>query len=525
MKRILFSLLLAVAGLSSASAQQYALIKNYNLKSVGNTITDDVAIPADQIAKITYDRETNGTTLLSDSMAADPKLTIFTAALKLTGLADTLRNFIYADYKQAENPRFYYTVNSWREVAWYREHRFRSYTVFAETDEVFSSYNINSLADLQAYAKQVYDAVYPEDAAVTDPTDRRNSLNRFVAYHVLPEGLSYYYLTVYDGKELEKCVDRDLTDIAAWYATLMPHAALKCSYPKMPEGSADEGLYLNRRGLKDGPDRYGQLVRGVKILNDETAGGFDHECLNGCYFHIDRMLTYDEQTRDNVLGGELWRVDLKTLSPDIMNDADELRGNYLVDDARRLPDGSIINGLDDSYTPKNGRNYIYQWDALENFKVNADNNCPGLIARRAHANFWSWQGDEVILLGIADFTVKLPPLPAGEWEIRMSQVILSEPTPIKAYLNDQLVLDPTNSTPTVLRGPKACRHFSPSGTTYRFSDNDCLLRYVLGRIQSDGKSDNYLRIYSTSQENYQTTLDYLEFVPKTIVDNTEIPEE
>lgn len=517
MKKLLLSLFLATVSLSPAFAQQFALIRNTTFKNVGSTTTDFVAIPVNQIDKITYERGGEDR-LLPDQLATDPKTTIFSAALQLTGLADTLRNHIYADYKQYG--RYYYQADFWLEVAWYNERRYRTYTVFAETDEVLASQGITSLEQLRAYAKTVYDAVYPEDAAITDPTDRRNSLNRFVAYHVLPQGLSYYYLTIYDGKELEKCVDRDLTDIAAWYATLMPHAAMKCSYPKMPEGAADEGLYLNRRGLKDCPDRYGQLVRGAKILGDEATGGFDHLCLNGCYFHIDRILTYDAQTRDNVLGGELWRVDFKTLSPDIMNNADELRGNYLADDP--------YNRADDSYTPKNGRNYIYQWDALENFKANEDNRSLVLIARRAHSNFWSWQGDEVILFGQADFTVKLPPLPAGEWEIRMSHVVLSDPTPpIKAYLNDQLVLDVANEQPKTLKGPKACCHFNSYGTTYRFSENDAFQRYVLGRIQSDGKSDNYLRIYATptSQIYYQTQLDYLEFVPKAIVDNTEIPEE
>ena len=512
MKKTLFSLFLATVSLSPVFAQQFALIQNTTLKSIGSTTTDFVAIPVDQIDKITYER--GGDDLLPDQLATDPKTTIFSAALQLTGLADTLRNCIYADYEQPENLKYYYVADLWHEVAWHNERRFRTFTVFAETDEVLASQGITSLEQLRAYAKTVYDAVYPEDAAITDPTDRRNSLNRFVAYHVLPQGLSYYYLTVYDGKELEKCVDRNLTDIAAWYATLMPHAAMKCSYPKMPEESADEGLYLNRRGLKDGPDRYGQQVRGTKILSDEATGGFDHPCLNGCYFHIDRILTYDAQTRDNVLGGELWRVDFKTLSPDIMNNADELRGYYLVDDNSGHPD--------DSYIPKNGRNYIYDWDALENFKANEDNESPGLIARRAHANFWSWQGDEVLLLGKADFTVKLPPLPAGEWEIRMSQLVLSEPTPIKAYLNDQLVLDVANELPKTLKGPKACCHFNSYGA-YRFSDNDHFQRYVIGRLQSDGKSDNYLRIYATPQ--YEAQLDYLEFVPKAIVDNTEIPEE
>lgn len=37
-----------------------------------------------------------------------------------------------------------------------------------------------------AYAKKVYDKEYPEDSHITDFKDRKNSLNRFISYHILP---------------------------------------------------------------------------------------------------------------------------------------------------------------------------------------------------------------------------------------------------------------------------------------------------------------------------------------------------
>ena len=49
------------------------------------------------------------------------------------------------------------------------------------------------------------------------------------------------------------------------------------------------------------------------------------------------------------------------------------------------------------------------------------------------------------------------------------------------------------------------------------------VRYPLGRITTDGKSDNYLRIECLSDgekgDRHNLDLDYFEFVPKPIYDN------
>lgn len=616
MKKILISIF-AAACMMPTTAQRYVLVN------------DEAPIPASEVQRITYGVDPQfESKLLPGRLASDPKTTLFSQALQLTGLADSLRAYWYPEYEAPSHDFYQYRSHVWAEVARYDERRYKQFTVFAETDDVFAAEGITNIEQLKAYAKQVYDAVYPEDASVTDPTNRRNSLNRFVAYHVLPEGLSYYYLTIYDGPQavgLSLCVDRNLTDIAAWYETLMPHASLKCSYP---DAGDETGLYLNRRGLKNGPDRYGKQIRGAMIVADGEKG-FDHEGFNGFYYHIDRILTYDQNTRDNVLGDELWRVDFKTLSPDFMNDAPELRGNYLVDDDQQYPDRS--------WNPVNGRNIIYDWNSMTN--ITGDSSLYGkLVHRRAHCNFWSWQGDEVNLFGDFDMTIKLPPLPAGEWEIRLGHCPLETRPLVKVFLNgkeaidtldmrldfydanllfkdqriqsyildymaknvfvvtrrddstfpflvtdlktgEQMITDvdpysyngplksvdyrtggvrnfrgydPTTmenldwsqrateyreqatkdyiaTLPKVMKAPKAIRHFSSYGRVYSFFEEVAGTRVVLGRIVSDGKSDNYLRLQYCQKPKLtnsdEAMFDYFEFVPAAIADNTEIPEE
>ena len=609
MKKVILPFV-AAALLQTAHAQRFVIVN------------DETPIPAADIEKITYEVDDQfEASLLSARLAADPKTKLFSEALQLTGLADTLKTY-WIDYYH-EPTKYYYKKHTWNEVAWFNTERPRMFTVFAETDDVLAAQGINSLDNLKAYAKGVYDAVYPEDAGVSDPTDRRNSLNRFVAYHVLRHGSSYYYLTPYDGQEIVHNFDRNLADIAAWYATLMTGAAIKCSYP---DAGSESGLYLNRRGLKDGSDKYGKLIRGAKIVADGSDGDdpFTHTAFNGYYYYIDRLLTYDKQTRDDVLGGERWRTDVKTLSPDIMNAV--RRGNYMVDDVASIPD--------DSSEPKNGKNIVFAWDGMENI-TNALGGV-GMVYRRPHFSFWNYEGDEMNVFGMFDITIKLPPLPAGEWEVRFGHCAFETCPAVRVWLNGTVSIDSLllkhyyydeNDTwltcqirsdiinymaetmlvpvyndegiivgiddkltgevltldspitkerpswweeynriletadasrpsgalsgkdssgemvnwserveeyreqavksyiatqPKMLRGPKEYGIFS--NTLTPFSEVDPrLVRVVLGRLQSDGKSENTLRMKALDNgrqgNNWETVLDYLEFCPAAISDN------
>jgi hypothetical protein len=610
MKKLLCAIAV-VALCVPAAAQQYIIVD------------DELPILASDVDQITYEQDSQFEAhLLPGLLAADPKTKLFSDALQLTGLDETLSNYIYADY-QAPSRYYYYKAHIRNEVAIYNAQRFKNFTMFVETDDALAAHGITTLDQLKAYAKQVYDEAFPEDASVTDPKDRRNSLNRFVSYHILPHGSTYWFLTFYDGKMTEKFVDTDMTDINTWYATLMPHASLKCSYPMGNE----RGIFLNRSGLKDGPDKYGKQVRGAKVLpaNTDPDDPFTQQAFNGYYYYIDDILTYDTSTQEQ-LGGELWRVDFKTLSPDIMNNAVELRGNYLVDDGIGVAD---LSG-------KNGRNYTYKWDCMEN--ITGEDIRVQLVARRAHAEFWCWQGDEVDLFGNGgSVNIKLPPLPAGEWEIRMGTNALETRPSMRVYLNGQVTIDSLGMThnyygaeipfneisikneildymvqhffqvtpqndgwflvtdlttgeqillpqdpfnlyestvaserryrgflaserdiysfvgtdpatgeylnwndrasnyreqakndvlamlPKVMKGPRECLYFTSSGNAQSFYDDysGTIVRYPLGRIQTDGKSDNYLKLEYLPVgpgSNNELMLDYFEFVPKSLWD-------
>jgi hypothetical protein len=80
-----------------------------------------------------------------------------------------------------------------------------------------------------------------------------------------------------------------------------------------------------------------------------------------------------------------------------------------------------------------------------------------------------------------------------------------------------------------MNGPKDCgvkRDFEFGFIP--FSEMNHTARFVLGRIQSNGKDDNYLRIKTRNDDQNvvkEFMFDYLELCPAAICDNQEIPEE
>ena len=571
------------------------------------------------VCSITGTAQTLDGTLLPDVLAADAKTKLFCEALQLTGLDETLRNYIYADY-QAPGEKYYpypERINDEYNPSpcyWYNTNRYKKFTMFVETDDVLTAQGITNIDQLKAYAKRVYDGVYPDDASVIDPKDPRNSLYRFVAYHILPFGCSYWYLTYYDGKNTDKCIVTNVTDIAVWYGTLMSNASLKCSYPM----GSEKGVFVNRRGLKDGPDKDGKQVRGAKVVPGDSndSDPFTHIAYNGYYFYIDDILAYDKITQKDVLGSEQWRVDFKALSPDIMNNSEELRGNWYEWNSQDV---------------KDGRNFAYDWNSLEN--ITAENMNGIFTARRAVSLYDLYLCDEVGVFGDGgSITIKLPPLPPGEWEVRMGTTSQNMRPKLRVYLNDQVTIESLDLTlnyygtdmdfsklpgeikygildymaknvfvvtqqdeglflvtdvktgeqilltrdpygyyewsdgtyiyrgffqsdrisgfvgtdpltgaeldwnerakiyrgqvtndyistlPKVMRAPEECRYnVGGTGMWSSISTVEINVRYPLGQIKTDGKTDNYVKLEYLSDEsqgnNYELAIDYFEFVP------------
>lgn len=396
-------------------------------------------------------------THLANLIAKNPDVSIYYAALKATHMDDSIKHYVDVTYTWASdvhridsctwtNPWLCIPVakdlngagGEYDNVA-YPEKRYYNYTALLVPDAVLKEkYAINTLDDLRKKAHELYDPMYPEYRDITDETDRRNALNRFISYHLLPIYGDYYTLTAMDNGDLQYNFNRTKADICDWYETLMPYSTIKFSFPS----GSQAGLYVNRRGVQNREDDRGVFVRGAKVNTPREMSDVPHTCLNGIFHYIDDIAAYGETTQTVVFYDRV-RVDATTLSPDFMT---------------RLTDGEVPRG----HTWGNGKKYGNGYNTSDpsnnqsrsvgfkpgfarNFKYKENTH---VHVRNRALYFWSYEGDEVILKGNYDATIKLPSLPEGMYELRLATCVGFDTRGIvQMYINDVPMGDPVDFRP------------------------------------------------------------------------------
>lgn len=316
---------------------------------------------------------------LPDLLAKDSTISLFYEALLLTGLNDSLLEYIDESYFCSEdsvNQDMTISTGGSQYTMRYVGTRMKRYTAFVEKDELYAENNIHNIEDLIAFAKANYDAMYPEDAGLYDDDykHRKNPLNRFVAYHLLPYYGAYNDWTVY-GDVKSVCAKTNLIDCTDWYTTLMPGTIMKMSTPS-------EGLFINRKGVGSNA-----VVRGVKVYAPSETGDVDQQATNGIYHYIDKILLYDKTTRDVVFNDRI-RINAVTLSPEFMNCG--ARGN-----TQRATGFKVVDG----------------WDF--------HGKTPSLTLRKRDVWMVTY-ADCVDMVGQFDVTFKLPPVPENTYEVRFA---------------------------------------------------------------------------------------------------------
>ena len=386
---------------------------------------------------------------LANVIARDPKVSLYYAALKATHIEDSLKHYMDLSYTWASDKDRIDSC-SWTNdkllvgTAWkasnnngrggfdeydnvaYPEKRYFNYTAFLCPDSILKAdYEIETLDDLRALARKLYEPIYPEDANVIDETDRRNYLNRFISYHILDRYGDYYGLTFYDGQsETSVRFDRIHYDVCDWYSTLMPYSLMKCSYPD----GRTVGLYINRRGVRHSIDE-----RGARVERTERYGVLQTG-LNGIYQYIDRIVAYDETTQKMICNDRI-RMDCTTLSPDFMT---------------KLSDGEVARGhiggngdkymtLDNYTTAKynDNRSVAFKPGYVRNFEYGDDTY---MHVRSRSMWYQSYEADEVLLRRRCDVKIKLPAVPAGKYELRLGTALgYSYRGVMNFYIDGQLV--------------------------------------------------------------------------------------
>ena len=452
---------------------------------------------------------------LPDLIAEDTILTLFSQALKLTNMCDSLTKFIDLTYYCSEDsvkdgiPMRYGGAD---RTAYFREKRKFLYTAFVEPDEVYHKKGIHTLDDLIAYAKSVYDASFPNDAGLYDDdyTNRKNPLNRFVSYHLM-DRIGYHGDWAPSGEILTNCCRTDVADAEDFWQTMCPGAMIRFC-------RADGNLYANRKGHKK---RVINGCKGVKVFDGEETrklfGNKKQSALNGVYHYLDDILVYDTKVRDEVLNCRM-RIDATTLSPDFMNQ--DARGHY---------------GVETFIGMKNG--YISGWKTSKETFVGVHNDDP----------WWSsYLGNAICIKGQYDVQIKLPTPPPGLYEIRLGYVCGEERGVVQVYLNNEPCGIPVDLTigawfPEVgyeadtddeahnAANDKAMRnrgymkamdsYGKPGATNFRV-DSPEHMRRILTTAQFKEGEEYWLRFRRVSEDdpnaNKEWSFDYLELCPKSI---------
>lgn len=494
--------------------------------------------------------------------SSDSTCLLYSEAFQLTHIADSLQKSEDETYGWAtdkdridsctwtNDKLCIHTAVEYDNVA-YPEKRYYNYTVFMCQDSILKEkYGIVKLlgkddpTSLEYKAHELYDPMYPEDADVDDYTDRRNALNRFISYHVLNRYGSYYTLTCNDNERLPNNFNRRRYDICDYYETLMPHSLMKFSFPS----GSQVGLYINRRGVQSRSDDFGIYERGAKVLKQTDYPDVTFTATNGIYHYIDDIVAYDRKTQEVVLN-ECIRTDCSTLSPDFMTlltDGQMARG-HASSDGKNYQAGGQGRSAANNKTRAIG----FKTGYIRNFKYGNETH---LHVRGRVLNYWSYQGDEVTIKGRFDLTVKLPPVPAGTYEVRMMTCVQFESRGIIQYYidgkpqgipfdmrpggvdlfgfktdadlgDDDAIAAFDKSIHNIgwMRGPGCYAtgdrsSYDASATTMRNLPNT--IRKVVGQFYTDGKSDHYLRIQQKMEsENNELNFDFIELCPSSVYNN------
>lgn len=312
---------------------------------------------------------------LVDAIAQDSTFKLFYRALIQTGLADSLvkdrdRNYdpTPLEYLIDKNAPHEYDI----DVPLFRKF---GYTALMESDATLKANGITDLISMKAYA----DAnVYGADPSITDPRNRNNSLNQFIAYHLINKQLSYTsFIDKYDSH-----IMLQTKDMYEYIETMMPNTLMEIKKSRA----------LAETNLINYSSETGNVIRIVKT-------NYDKDATNGVYHEIDKMLVYN-QAVNNEFSTKRLRFDPASFFPEFTNN--NIRGL-----AMHL-NGYMKNTL--FYFP---RGFLDRVVSSEQTKLSYLSYTDG---------YRDYEGDEIYMEAnsgnLYDFSITLPPVPAGTYELR-----------------------------------------------------------------------------------------------------------
>lgn len=485
--------------------------------------------------------------------------TLFSQALAVTGLADSLTAESRTDFDRVDNTRNFFVP----EVCE------MGYTIFAETDATLAAHGITNLDQLKAYADSVYgncavqgsgwyDYARNNHIDISTGTDFKNpwnTLSMFVRYHILEYKIPYGNL-VNARNEVSKVT------LVEYYETMLPYTLLKVT---RNSGRLMLNRWVANSSLTDMVAELGSAsMHEVKFPGIELQGIRGQiQAKNGYIHPVNGMLAYEERVPRHVLNERI-RIDDTAIFGEMMSNS--FRGiTYTkvkaLNGGKQGTDGRHANCDYMRFPPRYFKNMaIYNGEdtRLYYFPGRDDTWSSG----------WSnYQEDEFNCMGNYDFAMRLPPVPDGTYELRLGYTAENERGMLQFYLGSSseltsmkaldIPLDmriiPTNDqvhlTPDVytgwcdwtklddkgiesdvnmrnlgyMRGPLFYTLGINTGNYARNNPKD--LRRIIAK-QEFKQGEYWLRFKSViDNPQGEFHLDYIEFCPENVYNNTQYVED
>ncbi|MDR1121445.1 MAG: fasciclin domain-containing protein [Dysgonamonadaceae bacterium] len=440
-------------------------------------------------------------------LEADERFSWFSRALKETRLENELmamNNDAYDSIRKIVDPNGtgIVSVAGSQNKTVYATPRFChiEFTALVESDETYrKALSVAGFEPTYEGLKQYAASVYGNNG-IDDITDRRNSFNRFIAYHLLDRGvLRREFL----GDRSIYYVEKYIETWSEYIETLCPNTLVEI-----------KPVSINQRDIPVF-NRFGTR-KGISIVADYC----DKRAENGVYHEIDGILTHEGL--NDALQTKRIRFDATTLLPEMTTN--KLRGNY---DKSGAGQGYIIPQCYFKhliYTPET------QMEYYGTKGTTTDMEC-----------------DELLFFGKYDFSLRLPPVPAGTYEVRFGYTANSRRGVAQLFFDGRPCGIPLDMTKSATHADIGWKSDADLVTEDAIIENDKMmhnrgfmkgpgaasvngaaplreyggsLRYVIFKGSFSETKSHTLRVKSVEDRvDREFMIDYIEFAPRSIWEN------
>lgn len=478
-------------------------------------------------------------------------------AIQACGLLDTMRAIRDEKYEKLYKQGVIHNLVGMTshgfaegEIAYVPEHRKYGFTLFLETDEFWRSQGLDPTApDLLEKLQRWVETNHQysdDDLFVADENykSENNLLYQWLTYHILPMKTPSDKLVIHENEQGYNQNMPDQLGCAVYdlYTTFGKRRLIK-TY----ESKESNGVYLNRFPVLDNSRKgnYHEIScdpdkEGVRVGKDHPMAVLG-DIINAYIYPIEKPLAYTDEVRDNLHQQRL-RFDAMSLLPEATSN--DIRKAHRTEERFQhvyIPNSPLYPYFDNLWIA-DGSHFVY-YNAYTIYYPNLNS-------------------DEIKAVGYYDLTFKLPPVPRrGTYEVRwgydsnprrgMGQIFFGS-DPNKLYASDipldirvtvwngdtgfepdtgdddyDAEVDKRMHNKGYMKGGHAWTEYGHSPYTGRqCSTWQSPMRRIIHKGVLDPSETYYLHIKSVlDSDKTEFMMDIIEFCPKEIYDNPEVPED